>query len=102
SVETIRVAGRNGRPDLGSALAALAERGIQNLLVEPGQRLLAGLLEADLVDRFALLRTPMTVGEGGVPASLDGSVADLLAAAGLVEAGRRRLGGDVLVLYKRP
>lgn len=102
SVETIRVTGHDGRPDLDNALAALAGRGVQNLLVEPGQRLLAGLLEADLVDRLALLRTPMDVGEGGIPASPDGAIVDLLAAAGLIETGRQRLGDDVLVIYERP
>ncbi|WP_332686692.1 bifunctional diaminohydroxyphosphoribosylaminopyrimidine deaminase/5-amino-6-(5-phosphoribosylamino)uracil reductase RibD [Devosia sp.] len=102
SVETIRVTGSDGRPDLGAALAALGQKGIQNLLVEPGQRLLAGLLEADLVDRFALILAPLSVGENGVPASPDGLIADLLAAAGLVEMGRQRLGGDTLALYERP
>lgn len=101
SVETIRVSGSAGRPDLAAALAALGRKGIQNLLVEPGQRLLAGLLEADLVDRFALIQAPLTIGEGGVSASLDGPIADLLAAAGLVETGRQRLGDDTLVLHER-
>ena len=102
SVETIRVTGRDGRPDLGAALAALGQRGIQNLLVEPGQRLLTALLETDLIDRFALIAAPMNIGEGGLPASVDGPIADLLAAAGLVETGRQRLGDDTLVLYERP
>jgi diaminohydroxyphosphoribosylaminopyrimidine deaminase/5-amino-6-(5-phosphoribosylamino)uracil reductase len=102
SVETIRVAGRQGRPELEAALTALGRKGIQNLLVEPGQRLLAGLLEADLVDRFALILSPLSVGEGGVPASPDDPIADLLGAAGLAETGRQRLGDDTLVLYERP
>jgi diaminohydroxyphosphoribosylaminopyrimidine deaminase/5-amino-6-(5-phosphoribosylamino)uracil reductase len=102
SVETLRVSGQNGRPDLSAALAALAQRGIQNLLVEPGQRLTAGLLEADLVDRFALIQAPTKIGEGGVPASPDGAMVDLLAAAGLVEVEHQRLGSDILALYERP
>lgn len=102
SVETIRVTGTQGRPDLGAALTALGSKGIQNLLVEPGQRLTAGLLEADLVDRFALILSPLSLGEDGVPASPDGPIADLLAAAGLVETARQRLGDDTLVLYERP
>jgi diaminohydroxyphosphoribosylaminopyrimidine deaminase/5-amino-6-(5-phosphoribosylamino)uracil reductase len=102
SVETIRVAGHDGRPDFVDALAALAGRGIQNLLVESGQRLVSGLLEADLVDRFALTLAPMRVGGDGIAASPDGPIADLLEAAGLLETGRQRLGSDVLVLYERP
>lgn len=102
SVETMRVAGKAGRPDLTAALAALAERHIQNLLVEPGQRLAAALLEADLVDRFALITRADPIGADGVPASMDGPIADVIAAAGLVEAGRQVLGDDSLILYERP
>jgi diaminohydroxyphosphoribosylaminopyrimidine deaminase/5-amino-6-(5-phosphoribosylamino)uracil reductase len=102
SVETMRVAGRNGRPDLKAALGLLAERHIQNLLVEPGQRLAAALLEADLVDRFALITGPAIVGPEGVPASPDGPIADVVNAAGLVEIGRQALGEHSLTLYERP
>lgn len=102
SVETIRVAGRNGRPDLMPALKALAERRIQNLLVEPGQRLTAALLEADLVDRFALVTSQKRLGAGARPASADGPITDVLGAAGLIEIERQPLGDDNLTLYERP
>ena len=102
SVETIRVGGHNGRPDLAVALGALADRHVQNLFVEPGQRLTAALLEADLVDRFALVTLAGTIGTDGVPASPDGSIADLLGAAGLRETGRQALGDAGLTLYERP
>lgn len=101
SVETIRVAGRNGRPDLAAALKALAERHIQNLLVEPGQQLTAALLEADLVDRFALFTGYKRLGTGARPASPDGPIADLIGAAGMVEVDRQPLGDDNLTLYER-
>jgi diaminohydroxyphosphoribosylaminopyrimidine deaminase/5-amino-6-(5-phosphoribosylamino)uracil reductase len=102
SVETIRVAGAKGRPDLKSALKALAERHIQNLIVEPGQRLAAGLLEADLVDRFALVTSQKRMEVDGLPASPDGPITDVLGAAGLVEVDRQLLGDDSLTLYERP
>jgi len=102
SVETIRVAGSNGRPDLNAALAALAGRHVQNLLVEPGQRLAAALLEADLIDRFALVTLAQSIGADGVPASADGPIADLLGAAGLVAVARQSLGDADLTLYERP
>lgn len=101
SVETIRVAGSNGRPDLTAALGALAERHVQNLFVEPGQRLTAALLEADLVDRFVLVTLARTIGPDGVPASPDGPIADLLGAVGLRETGRQALGDAGLTLYER-
>ncbi|WEK06490.1 MAG: bifunctional diaminohydroxyphosphoribosylaminopyrimidine deaminase/5-amino-6-(5-phosphoribosylamino)uracil reductase RibD [Candidatus Devosia phytovorans] len=101
SVETIRVAGDNGRPDLRETLKALGARKVQNLLVEPGQRLLAAMLEADLVDGVSLLTTTARRGEGGTLASPDGPLADLLGAAGLVEIERQRLGEDTLQRYTR-
>jgi diaminohydroxyphosphoribosylaminopyrimidine deaminase/5-amino-6-(5-phosphoribosylamino)uracil reductase len=102
SVEVIRVAGEDGRPDLLGALGALAQRHVQNLLIEPGPRLLAALLEADLVDRLALVETSQLVGDAGIPASADGLLADLLDAAGLVEVETQPLGNDKLSLFERP
>lgn len=102
SVEVIRVPGKARRPDLSGALSALAARQIQNLLVEPGQRLAAALIEADLVDRFALIETSNVLGEGGIAASVDGPIAQLLDAAGMVEGTTQPLGDDKLTLFERP
>ena len=102
SVQIIRVAGSRGRPDLAAALGALAQRNIQNVLVEPGQRLAAALLEADLVDRFAVITGQHSLGADAVPASRDGSIASVIDAAGLVETDRQALGDDNLALYERP
>ena len=102
SVETIRVGGHNGRPDLVAALKALADRHVQNLLVEPGPRLAAAMLETDLVDRFAVIKAEETPGEDAEPASRDETIAGLLAAAGLIEVHHQALGGGKLTLYERP
>ena len=102
SVHTMRVAGSKGRPDIRAALKALSHKGIQNLLVEPGQRLTAALLKADLIDRFALIRTGRTIGANGLAASRNGGIEDVLAAAGLVPGERVPLGDDALILYERP
>ena len=102
SIETIRVPGHGGRPDLKAALKALADRHVQNLLVEPGRRLAAALLEADLVDRFALVERAQAVGPDGIPASADGPIADIIGAAGLAAVDRQPLGDDSLTLYERP
>lgn len=101
SVEVLRVAGTKGHPDLSAALAALAGKGIQNLLVEPGPRLAAALLEADLIDCFALIATTSGAGDGP-PASPDGGIAALLDAAGLVAGAPQTLGADTLTFYRRP
>lgn len=102
SVETMRVSGTDGRPDLAEALKALGTRGAQSLLLEPGQRLLEAMLEADLIDSFSLITAPAEIGAAGLAASPDGPVSDLLEAAGLVEIGRQRLGEDTLLSYARP
>jgi diaminohydroxyphosphoribosylaminopyrimidine deaminase/5-amino-6-(5-phosphoribosylamino)uracil reductase len=97
SVQTIRVAGSAGRPDLHAALKALGERRVQNLVVEPGRRLAAALLEAGLVDRLALVTGPRS----GTPVRLDGPVADRIASAGFVEVYSQPLGQDHLTLLER-
>lgn len=102
SVETMRVAGKGGRPDLAKALAALSNKGIQTVLVEPGQRLFAAMLEADLIDNLALITTTSVIGDDGLAASPDGPIADWLEAAGLVEVDQQRLGNDTLIRYARP
>lgn len=102
SIETIRVSGHDGRPDIDAAMAALGERRIQNLLVEPGQRLTAALLEGGHIDRFALIETAQTINEPGSAIEVSGSVADQFRAAGLVELDRRKLGDDTLTLFGRP
>jgi diaminohydroxyphosphoribosylaminopyrimidine deaminase/5-amino-6-(5-phosphoribosylamino)uracil reductase len=60
------------------------------------------LLDVDLVDAVVLITTPGSIGEAGLLASPDGPIADLLAAAGLVELEQQRLGPDTLVRYGRP
>jgi diaminohydroxyphosphoribosylaminopyrimidine deaminase/5-amino-6-(5-phosphoribosylamino)uracil reductase len=102
SVEVIRVVGNRGRPDLIAGLQALAQRNIQNVLVESGQRLTTALLEADLVDRFALITGQEALGADAIPASPDGPIADVLSAAGLIEVDRQALGADNLTLFERP
>jgi diaminohydroxyphosphoribosylaminopyrimidine deaminase/5-amino-6-(5-phosphoribosylamino)uracil reductase len=102
SVEVLRVEGKKGRPDLALALATLAKKGIQNLLVEPGARLTAALLDADLVDRFAVLTSPLVIGKGGLPATSGAPLADRLATAGLVEVDHQQLGDDLVTIFERP
>ena len=100
SVEVLRVKGSRGRPDLAASLGALAEKGIQNLLVEPGPRLAAALLLAGLIDCFALVTTGAAT-PSGPAASSNGKIADLIHAAGLVETARQSHGADTLTFFRR-
>lgn len=56
-------------PDsLAAGLEALRAMGIGSLLVEGGGRLAAALLEADLVDRFYWIQSPLWLGDSGTQA----------------------------------
>jgi diaminohydroxyphosphoribosylaminopyrimidine deaminase / 5-amino-6-(5-phosphoribosylamino)uracil reductase len=68
----------NGKTDLGSMLADLARRGINELHVEAGEKLNASLLRAGLVDELLLYVAPRLMGEGRAIAALGaiGSLAE--------------------------
>lgn len=100
SVEILRVSGQAGRPDLHEALTALANKGIQNLLVEPGPRLAAALLEARLIDHVALIVTGTGAGSGPA-ASPDGRMAHVLDLAGFVAEPPQSLGAATLTHFQR-
>lgn len=100
-VQVIEVEGRNGRPNLRKALAALSERGIGRLMVEGGAKLTEALIAAELIDRFHLLTGTTTVGRKGVPATILGGIDGRLRAAGFIEVDRRALGADMLRTFER-
>jgi riboflavin biosynthesis pyrimidine reductase len=50
--------------DLAALLARLQERGIDEVLVEGGHRILTAFLRARLVDRMIITVAPMIVGSG--------------------------------------
>jgi diaminohydroxyphosphoribosylaminopyrimidine deaminase/5-amino-6-(5-phosphoribosylamino)uracil reductase len=66
--EVLRVPAAGGRLDLGIMLERLATRGITRLMVEAGPILAASLLQADLVDEAALLRSAKLIGPDGIDA----------------------------------
>jgi diaminohydroxyphosphoribosylaminopyrimidine deaminase/5-amino-6-(5-phosphoribosylamino)uracil reductase len=100
-IEVVRVKGLRGRPDIALALAALTERGVQNLFVEAGPTLLETLLAAGLVDRFQLLQSEVVVGAAGVPATARGTLEARLAGAGFSLVDHRLLGADNLRTFER-
>jgi len=57
----------NGRVDLVEVLQALADLGINSVLVEGGSRVHGGFLARDLVDEVCLFLAPFFIGESGVP-----------------------------------
>jgi diaminohydroxyphosphoribosylaminopyrimidine deaminase/5-amino-6-(5-phosphoribosylamino)uracil reductase len=66
--EVLRVPAPGGRLDLAIVLERLAARGITRLMVEAGPILAAALLDADLIDEAALLRSAKVIGPDGIAA----------------------------------
>jgi diaminohydroxyphosphoribosylaminopyrimidine deaminase / 5-amino-6-(5-phosphoribosylamino)uracil reductase len=56
------------RFDLHGVLRQLRQLGVDSVLCEGGGTLAAGLLKAGLVDRFVLIESERSLGDGGVPA----------------------------------
>ena len=86
SVEVIRIEASEGGADLHQALAALARKGIQTVLVEAGGDFGDRLLEAGLVDRAVVATTTGAAAEEGPFASLG-------------ETGRQLHEGAQLIFY---
>ena len=78
---------------VSDALAALARRGVQSLVVEGGPALHAAVWRAGLVDRVRIWITPLALGADGVE-WLPGS---LLAIGQLLDRRATCCGADVLV-----
>ena len=77
---------------LEDELRALAEEGVQSLLLEGGPTLAASFLEADLVDKILLFTAPTLAGAG--PGAL---IASLPSPRTLVRLSARQVGADVLL-----
>ncbi len=60
--EVLRVAPRDARVDVARVLAELAERGVNDVLVEAGPRLAGHLLERDFVDELVIYQAPYIMG----------------------------------------
>jgi diaminohydroxyphosphoribosylaminopyrimidine deaminase/5-amino-6-(5-phosphoribosylamino)uracil reductase len=95
--EVVMVAGAEGGIDLDAALALLASRGVNELLVECGAGLAGALFAAGLVDELLLYLAPALLGRGARP------LADLEPPASMAErlefaiVGREDVGGDLLL-----
>ena len=100
--EVVRVAGGpEGRVDLADALTTLGTRGLAQVLVEGGSRLLGALVAADLVDEVVVFIAPRLMGPG-VPALESPPEAGRFLPWTLDEPSVRQLGSDIMVHGRRP
>ncbi|MFA5256134.1 MAG: bifunctional diaminohydroxyphosphoribosylaminopyrimidine deaminase/5-amino-6-(5-phosphoribosylamino)uracil reductase RibD [Candidatus Omnitrophota bacterium] len=95
----VRPSGRfEKKVNLKRLLAALAKRGITNILVEGGGELIAGLVEENLVDRFLVFIAPKIVGGRLAKTAVEGSgIEKIKDALGLKNMSVRRFKEDILI-----
>jgi diaminohydroxyphosphoribosylaminopyrimidine deaminase/5-amino-6-(5-phosphoribosylamino)uracil reductase len=99
--EVLRVPEAGPGLDLAAVLARLAERGITRLMVEAGPILAAAMLQADLVDEAALLRSRNPIGPEGLDA-LEGLPLTALTGSPRLELIRTEfLGEDTIAFLAR-
>jgi diaminohydroxyphosphoribosylaminopyrimidine deaminase/5-amino-6-(5-phosphoribosylamino)uracil reductase len=90
-----------GNLSLERALAALGGRGLNDVLVEGGGRIAAGLLRAGLVDRMVWFRAPRVIGGDGIPAAAGFGLERLDGAPGFERVAVERAGEDLVETYRR-
>ncbi|MDR7435519.1 MAG: bifunctional diaminohydroxyphosphoribosylaminopyrimidine deaminase/5-amino-6-(5-phosphoribosylamino)uracil reductase RibD [Armatimonadota bacterium] len=96
-VEVWVLDGPEGKVDLHRLLEELGRREILSVLVEGGGTLIAGFVEAGLVDRVAAFVAPLIIGGNG-PSPVQGvGVASLAEALHLTKVSIRQVGRDVLI-----
>jgi diaminohydroxyphosphoribosylaminopyrimidine deaminase/5-amino-6-(5-phosphoribosylamino)uracil reductase len=100
-LRVVEVPGADAGVDLGRGLAALAEMGLTQVLVEGGAKVAAALLRADLVDRIAWFHAPSVMGADGWPAVQAFGVERLELMPRFVRRGVRAVGDDVLSEFVR-
>ena len=92
-------AAAEGGIDLGALLEALGKRGVVDLLVEGGERVLGSLFDAGLVDRVASFIAPRVIGGTSSPTPVGGRGADSMSRVlNLRNVRVRRLDEDILVV----
>jgi diaminohydroxyphosphoribosylaminopyrimidine deaminase/5-amino-6-(5-phosphoribosylamino)uracil reductase len=84
--------------DLKDLLRRLCGMGINDILVEGGGTLIAGLVESRLVDRFIFFIAPKIIGGRSAVTPVEGSGVDKIGDAMEFESIRiRRFGGDIMI-----
>jgi diaminohydroxyphosphoribosylaminopyrimidine deaminase/5-amino-6-(5-phosphoribosylamino)uracil reductase len=92
------ICGQGPNVDLGLVLQILGQRGINEVLVEGGGRVLGSFFDAGLVDRVAAFIAPVVIGGSTAPGPVGGVGAERVAEAWRLGNLRTRvLGEDLLV-----
>lgn len=100
-VDVITVDPDDGRVSPKAAVAALAARGVQALLIEGGGQVAASFLAEGLVDALEWFRAPIILGDEGRPAVGAFVLKDLASAPRFRRVGLHELGDDVWERFER-
>lgn len=99
--DVLRVAAdAEGRPAIPAVLDALAERGVQTLMVEGGGRVAAAFVAAGAVDALWWFRAPILLGAEGRPCVAALALAKLADAPKFRRLDVQSLGDDLLERYE--
>lgn len=95
--EVVTLAGTDGKVDLAAALQNLAQRGINEVLVESGRILNGALLQAGLVDELVLYLAPQLLGDAARGLANLGEYTNLQQRVALQWRDVRQVGGDLRI-----
>lgn len=95
--EVIEIGRAGGHLDAGAALAGLARRGINDVLVEAGPTLAGSLLAAGLVDELVIYQAPHIMGSETITMFSTPDVTTLAGRRELVVTDSRRIGADTRI-----
>ena len=77
--EVVAFPGTDGRVNLSGLLEHLGQLGVVSLLVEGGGGVLGAMLDARLIDKFAVFLGPMLIGGAAARSPIEGNGADTMA-----------------------
>lgn len=98
--EFASVPSHDGRLDLGSVLALLAERGINEVHTEAGATLAGALLAGGWVDELLLYQAPTLLGEHGLPLLSGLGIHAMDQQRQMRVVDRRQVGADLRLLLR--
>lgn len=99
-IEAVTLAGADGKVDLPAVLFDLAQRGINEVLVETGRKLNGALLKAGLVDELVLYLAPQLLGDAARGLADLGEFTQLQQRVALQWQDVRQVGGDLRIVAK--
>lgn len=100
-IEVVERPAPDGRVDLSAVLTDLAQRGVNELHVEGGERLNASLIAAGLVDEFLFYVAPRLIGQGRGVAALP-PLRELSGATDLRYVSITPCGDDLRIIARPP